>query len=375
MLKAMVVSISPIERRSVRRMIQNADNGIDEVLEADTTEKAAAMLRKDRIDMLLCDMPGSIIFLLYLVDVVREKNPEAAVIFMTSRNEKDAAIETAKVRNAVYILKPFYPADLLRRIDMCLSGVYISERPPMEEEKAEILNRVREGLMGHSYRTAMKASKEYINMIYGRADSYDYIRDQMIAFFHKLEEYARGFDLEMHDSIINEIRRKRVFEDLHKNRYNSYLIAEMHIKYIFIETDKTYEYNNGVERALNFIDQNIKGNVTLEQAASAAQVNAYYFSKLFKKQMNVKFITYLTEEKIELAKEMLMYTNMSILNIACDLSYVETGYFSKIFKKHTGMTPSEFRQKYKVKPMISDNKLRKPRKSYPLYMKNRLLII
>jgi YesN/AraC family two-component response regulator len=73
-------------------------------------------------------------------------------------------------------------------------------------------------------------------------------------------------------------------------------------------------------------------------------MSSYYLSKIFKKETGVNFVTYLTERKIEIAKDMLANTDVPIINIALDLSYHEPNYFSKVFKKSTGMTPTEYRK-------------------------------
>ena len=83
--------------------------------------------------------------------------------------------------------------------------------------------------------------------------------------------------------------------------------------------------------------------------ANHVNISTYYLSKIFKKEMGVNFITYVTDRKMDLAKEMLVNTDIPVLNIALDLAYNEANYFSKAFKKKTGLTPSEYREKYKIR--------------------------
>ena len=75
-------------------------------------------------------------------------------------------------------------------------------------------------------------------------------------------------------------------------------------------------------------------------------MSASYFSKFFKKYVGVNFITYVTDRKIEAAKDMLVNTDRPVVNIAYDLSYSETNYFSKTFKKKVGVTPTEYREQH-----------------------------
>ncbi|MDD3926794.1 MAG: helix-turn-helix domain-containing protein [bacterium] len=69
-------------------------------------------------------------------------------------------------------------------------------------------------------------------------------------------------------------------------------------------------------------------------------LSPFYLSHLFKQQMDSTLVECLTGVRIEKAKQMLKETARSITQVAQDVGY----YFSKVFKKHTGMTPNRFRQ-------------------------------
>ncbi|MEK4030001.1 helix-turn-helix domain-containing protein [Pseudobacillus sp. FSL P4-0506] len=111
-----------------------------------------------------------------------------------------------------------------------------------------------------------------------------------------------------------------------------------------------------IQSALHYIENNFHKGVTLEEVASHVHLSPFYLSKLFKKELNVNFVSYVTERKMEKAKELLQSTDMPVLNIALELNYQEPNYFSKVFKKVTGMTPSDFR---KTKEKRGNDALRK----------------
>ncbi|MDQ0150547.1 AraC family transcriptional regulator [Eubacterium multiforme] len=103
--------------------------------------------------------------------------------------------------------------------------------------------------------------------------------------------------------------------------------------------------NDSINIALQYIDKHYKERITLEDTAKVCNFSIYYFSKLFKKDVGMKFIDYVNIYKIEKAKYMLENTDISIFNIALELGYDESSYFSKVFKKIVGITPSEYRNK------------------------------
>ncbi len=97
-------------------------------------------------------------------------------------------------------------------------------------------------------------------------------------------------------------------------------------------------------RALKFIQENYTdADMSLHRAASVANVSANHFSALFSQEMNQNFIEYLTELRMNKAKELLRCTNMRSGQIALEIGYKDSHYFSFLFKKTQGCTPSDYR--------------------------------
>lgn len=93
----------------------------------------------------------------------------------------------------------------------------------------------------------------------------------------------------------------------------------------------------------------IHTNKTLSREELASQVflSPDYMAKLFKKETGKRISDYLSEVKLEEAKYRLTQTNQSISDIATTLAYSNFSYFSKMFKAETGMSPGEYRKKYR----------------------------
>ena len=109
--------------------------------------------------------------------------------------------------------------------------------------------------------------------------------------------------------------------------------------------NKKHEYSNGViERAKEYIEKNYKKDISLDEVSQEVDMSSYYFSKLFKEVSGYNFIEYVTNMRIELAKELLMDGSLSMKEICVDVGYGDPNYFSRIFKKCVGVTPTEFRE-------------------------------
>ncbi len=75
-------------------------------------------------------------------------------------------------------------------------------------------------------------------------------------------------------------------------------------------------------------------------------MSSSYFSKFFKRITGVNFVTYMMDGRINAAKSMLTDTDMPVINIAYELSYSETNYSGKAFKKKVGLTTTEYREQH-----------------------------
>ena len=100
-----------------------------------------------------------------------------------------------------------------------------------------------------------------------------------------------------------------------------------------------------IKKAYDFIDDNFSRDVSLNEISEELNISSYYFSKLFKDETGEGFVEYLTKRRIEKAKEMLRDPEKSIKEVGSECGYVDPNYFSRIFKKSTGMTPTEYKER------------------------------
>ena len=100
-----------------------------------------------------------------------------------------------------------------------------------------------------------------------------------------------------------------------------------------------------LKTAVDFIDNHyMEEDMSLNKAANAANVSANHFSALFSQNMGQTFIEYLTNLRMNKAKEYLRCTSMRSSEIAGEIGYKDAHYFSYLFKKTQGMTPSDYRK-------------------------------
>lgn len=84
-------------------------------------------------------------------------------------------------------------------------------------------------------------------------------------------------------------------------------------------------------------------NLTLHAVAAHVGLSSNHFSYIFKQRMGVNFIKYLTNVRVDYARELLRTTDLSGAQIAEKVGFNDPNYFSVVFKKICGMTPREYR--------------------------------
>ena len=100
-----------------------------------------------------------------------------------------------------------------------------------------------------------------------------------------------------------------------------------------------------LKTAVDFIDSHyMDEEISLNTVANVANVSANHFSALFSQNMGQTFIEYLTTLRMNKAKELLRCTGMRSSEIAGEIGYKDAHYFSYLFKKTQGMTPSDYRK-------------------------------
>lgn len=107
-----------------------------------------------------------------------------------------------------------------------------------------------------------------------------------------------------------------------------------------------------ITKALDYIAAHYTENLTLQSVAGIVHLSKSYFSLYFKKQTGRNFVDYLIELRIREAKRLLVQSDNRIYDIAKASGFKDVKYFSKVFKKGTGLTPMEYREKHQATKIV-----------------------
>lgn len=109
------------------------------------------------------------------------------------------------------------------------------------------------------------------------------------------------------------------------------------------------DLNIHIKKAVNYIEANLKEEINIEKIAEITGYHPCYFIKLFKDTFGLAPVQYITKRRIEKSVFLLTNSSLTISEIAEEIGFNSQFYFSNIFKKHTGLSPTEYRSAYQSK--------------------------
>jgi two-component system response regulator YesN len=111
--------------------------------------------------------------------------------------------------------------------------------------------------------------------------------------------------------------------------------------------NKQHEYSSSlIKQAIDYIRENYTKELTLDEVSKQINISPYYFSKIFKEETGTNFVEFFTKLRIDYACELLKDTDSHSIKEICGLvGYSDPNYFSRIFKKWTNDTPTEYRER------------------------------
>ncbi len=115
-------------------------------------------------------------------------------------------------------------------------------------------------------------------------------------------------------------------------------------------------YSLPVRRCLDFIDRNLQQPLTVKRLAGELGLSETYVSILFKRETGVAVSEYIRRKRVDTACMLLQYTDFTCMEIAEYLCFSSDSHFSRVFREHIGLTPTEYRRRNYRKHWEGDGK-------------------
>ncbi len=114
-----------------------------------------------------------------------------------------------------------------------------------------------------------------------------------------------------------------------------------------VEVSTSGQYSEGIRGAIQYIEDHFGENIDLSQVADQIPMNRNYLSTQFKKEVGKSFTDYLNNFRVKQAQLLIKGTDASLTDIAHKAGFGSSSYFTTVFKKHTGHTPSGYARRFR----------------------------
>lgn len=360
MLQVLIVDDMDIVRRELKRIKIWEKNGFMISGEAGNGQEAMEKLSRESFDMVITDIRMPKVDGIELLEKITEKKLCPCVILCSDHSDFKYARQGLVLGAFDYIVKPVVPEEL----DELLSRarVFITET---RQEQQRILQ-------------LEKKLEEKLDVFFPRAEV-----EQMVAAINSgddkwLPHAENIFDTACASVGKDSVKLKALLNSIVYQVKNS--VTEEHKwigkyagadeicaadlagiegtvseKELFISEIRSMAELLGrlrcnirtggvIEQVCTYVLENIDREISLSTVADSLFINKSYISGNFKQKTGMSFIEYLTTVKMERAKKLIMDGSIRIYEIGGLLGFKDIEYFSRVFKKYTGLSPMEYRQ-------------------------------
>ena len=130
----------------------------------------------------------------------------------------------------------------------------------------------------------------------------------------------------------------------HIEELNRWLGMVLHQFIGFVFDFSTIKHQNVIFKTTAYIKEHLNEHISLEQAAAQVYLSKSYFCRILKNELGCTFTEYVNRLRIERSKTLLLRSRMAISEISAEVGFEDQSYFTRIFKKQTGLSPGKYRE-------------------------------
>ncbi|HHY63964.1 MAG TPA: response regulator [Clostridiaceae bacterium] len=219
---------------------------------------------------------------------------------------------------------------------------------PQEARINQVLFNAREkeflekAFLGDTRECLVLFSQIYDELAANMQYTFEDIKERLLELVVMLHRKALELDIEDKDALRDRSYLKEFLDIDDPMLLKNWCKGQIETITASIRASRTKRCHHLISTAMSYIDANFSRDISLEEVSRETGLSPQYFSRFFKEETGENFIDYLTRVRITEAKRLLREKNLSVKEICYKVGYNDPNYFSKIFKKATGYSPSNY---------------------------------
>ncbi|MHA6484910.1 response regulator transcription factor [Paenibacillus sp. strain BS8-2] len=341
MYRILVVEDEPMIRKGLEKLISQACQGSAEIESAENGEEALARIMSTQPDFVFTDVRMPRMDGLELCRRIKESYEDIGIVVISGYSDFEYAQKCVSYGVKEYILKPVTRngiTEVIKKLFAQAKRNQASAFISYEEQTgwAEQLESALWHLNVKERDDSLQRMKSYcMEKAVHTAQLGEVLRELLTHIYKLLNQrdiYAFALPQPASDD------KHGSSEDWHQWFEHEIMTIEQQIR-----SKRRGYVKDPVEEVKLYIEQNLSKELSLEEVAERLGLNPSYFSQLFKQMTDETFVQYRIKRRMERAKKLLALPHYKITDISHEVGYSDHPYFTKTFKKVTGLTPSEYR--------------------------------
>ena len=338
----------------IRAAIEKADGDYQVVATAYNGIRGLVLLRQTKPDIVITDIRIPGIDGLSLIEQTMEELPSTAYIVISGYRDFSYAQRALRLRVLDYVDKPITEDKLYAALRLCVNDIRQKRQASLPENASwEERTRLCQNITVEMTRCIREENgekllaymKEAIRDMEQMQMDLEQFQDECVKNIYVALEIMKERSpwFEFRKSIVpyTEMQQLRTKEEV-----RLYMVEIFREFAEGIQTGEDVSKNKSIQNLLAYIKEHYAQNLGLSDLADYIKMNPAYLSALFKEQVGMSYVKYLTKIRIDKAKELLR-EGEKVQNVSEQVGYNDYRYFSQVFRKQVGVSPNEYKEKYR----------------------------
>ncbi|GKX29694.1 hypothetical protein SH1V18_21740 [Vallitalea longa] len=357
-MNIMIVDDEKLLRKGFSSMTDWESKGIRVIGEAmngkDALNQIELLCKKNKcLDVVITDIKMPVMNGVELTKKIKGTYPNISVIVLSGYDDYSYVRDSMKYGASDYLLKASIDIDniyeTLNRVKINNNSLVSFTSAIDNNEQADILELDWEKMKEYLELRKFMDLKEYIVNSFNSKKSIpiNYLQDIMRDLFFFIE-----YQLEQLGSLNTYLRNRKYINSAFINLIKDVPSAIEWFILIIDEIEKHCtpiddKFTNLIKDIIKFIEEHYTDNISLNYIADKFYVNKNYLCNIFKAATSNTINEYITDLRIRESKSLIRTSNLSLTEISFQIGYQNHSYFSKIFRKKTGVSPTEYLKLYR----------------------------